>query len=366
MKPQLTKEIAYKALQNFFTHKPFVLFGTGTSCAVDKNFGMGALEAYLKDEIPKVIQDDTQISEWGKVLEALKDHGDFEASMNSIQDETLLFQVINKTADLVSRVDRKNAYLILNGTIKWPAIGLLQRLVERLPETDRTLHVATPNYDLMAEYAFVKANIPYTTGFWGGVLRKLDWTQAERQMTRPEKMVSGRTKVAYITRVIKHLRLYKVHGSLNTFVHDHQAVETDMWSVVPKGVERLMITPGTSKHEKLLGCRDILLKDYDRAVSAHSAFLFLGFGFNDKQLVDNAIGEKLSSQCSPALIITRDSNPRIEALLKVSPKTWLVCKHPDNDNSSTVIKNSQYMNDLILSDSRLWQFDHFTSEILGG
>ena len=52
-KPILTKDIAYKALQDFFDDKPFVLFATGTSCAVDQGFGMGALEADLKEKIPK-------------------------------------------------------------------------------------------------------------------------------------------------------------------------------------------------------------------------------------------------------------------------------------------------------------------------
>ena len=50
-KPILTKEIAYKALQNFFDQKPFVLFGTGTSCAVDTAFGMGALKEHLEKTI---------------------------------------------------------------------------------------------------------------------------------------------------------------------------------------------------------------------------------------------------------------------------------------------------------------------------
>ena len=43
-KPKLTQEIAYKALQGFFDNKPFIVFGTGTSCTVDYGFGMGALE----------------------------------------------------------------------------------------------------------------------------------------------------------------------------------------------------------------------------------------------------------------------------------------------------------------------------------
>ena len=40
---ELTKESAYQAIAEFFTEKPFVLFGTGTSCALDLNFGMPAL-----------------------------------------------------------------------------------------------------------------------------------------------------------------------------------------------------------------------------------------------------------------------------------------------------------------------------------
>ena len=70
-------------------------------------------------------------------------------------------------------------------------------------------------------------------------------------------------------------------------------METDAWGRVPDGVDRLMIMPGGSKHEKLHDYRDVFLGEYDKAVRAHSAFLFLGFGFNDTQLIKNAISEKL-------------------------------------------------------------------------
>jgi hypothetical protein len=364
IKPQLTKEIAYKALQKFFNQKPFVIFATGISCAVDPGFGMRALEQYLKDEIPKQSLNNQQKFEWEGVLEALSQNLDFEAAMNAIKDETLLRRMINTTAEHVSIVDRKNAFGILSGGTSWPAIGMFKRLVDRLPETDRTLHVATPNYDLIAEYAFTQANIPYTTGFWGGVVRKLDWIQAERQMTYAEKVPSGRSKVTTITRLKKHLRLYKVHGSLNTFYFKGQVVETDAWERVPDGVDRLMIMLGGSKHEKLHDYRDVFLGEYDKAVRAHRAFLFLGFGFNDTQLIKNAISEKLKKQSSPALIITRSSNERIESLLKESKNTWLICKHPGDD--STRVLNGNYRDWLYLPDKELWKFDRFTIEITGG
>ena len=363
-KPQLTKEISYKALQEFFNQKPFVIFATGTSCAVDPDFGMEALEQYLKEEIPKRILDERPKNEWSGFLKALAQNYDFEAAMNAIKDKTLLRQVINTTAEHISNVSRKNAFGILSGEKIWTAIGMFKRLVDRLPETDRILHVATPNYDLMAEYAFTQANIHYTTGFWGGVIRKMDWIQAERQMTYAEKRPTGRSKISTITCRKKHLRLYKVHGSLNTFCFKGQVVETDVWDNIPDGVKRLMITPGKSKHEALHNYRDSLLSEYDKAVRGHSGFLFLGFGFNDTQLIKNTIFKKLKNQSSPALIITKDSNPRIDSLLKESKNTWLVCKHTEND--STMIYNCNYKDGLNLPDKEIWKFDIFTTEIMGG
>jgi len=364
-KPTLTKEIAYTALQSFFNQKPFVLFATGTSCSIDLNYGMPALERHLKATIPSVTLNTSQEKEWRSVLNQLSLNQEFETAMNSIKDENLLGIVINATAEFLTNLDQKHVFNILQGLQSWSAIAILSRLVKTLPETDKILHVATPNYDLLAEYAFTQAKIPYSTGFWGGVIRKLDWQQAERQMTYVEKVPSGRTKINKVTRIKKHIRLYKVHGSLNIFQFNSQVIETDDWKKIPSNAQRLMITPGTAKHEKLHDYRDILLKEYDDAISKHSAFLFLGFGFNDTQLVNNAISIKLKNQNSSGLIITRDSNSRIETLLKQSKNTWLICKNIDEDNNSTRIFNSRYNDWLNLPDKELWQFDKFSTEIMG-
>jgi hypothetical protein len=362
-RPALTKEIAYNAIQDFFNDKPFVLFGTGTSCAVDLNFGMGALEEHLKQSIPNNEKLSVQQKDaWQRVVNSLTNNSDFEAAMNSIQDEILLKEVIRETATHVAEVDRANSEKILNGSQSWSAIQLFKRLIDGLPEMDRTLHVATPNYDLLAEYAFAQAGIPYSTGFWGGVMRKLDWYQAERQITYIDKVPAGR-KIQNITRLKKHIRLYKVHGSLNTFCIDGQCIETDLWiRECPEDIKRLIITPGSSKYERLHENRDTLLSEYDKAVRHHRSFLFLGFGFNDKQLVENEIGKKLEAQ-SPALVITRDWNQRIQDILENSTNTWLICKHQDNE--STRIFNRKYQNWLELPDKQLWCFDQFATEIMG-
>ncbi|MCC4791058.1 SIR2 family protein [Vibrio splendidus] len=363
MKQKLTKEVVYQALQKFFDDVPFIMFATGTSCAVDLGFGMPALEQHLRSVIPKYDLEPTQLNEWNNVIELLEDTSDFEAAMNSISDSTLLSCVVNETAIIVAKAQNKNVDKILTEPCRWTANEIVSRLVNKLPQSNPILHMATPNYDLLAEIAMSASKVPYTTGFWGGAIKSLDWKQSQRQMTYPELVQVGRTKKQSVTRRMSHVRLYKVHGSLNVFCKDGEVVECDLWQQPPVNYERLLITPGTSKHEKLHDYRDVLLDEYDEAVRAHNRFLFLGFGFNDTQLVNNAITDKLAKAQSDGLIITRDSNSRIEDLLLKAKNTWLVCKS-EQDNS-TRIYNNLFDDWLYLEDKELWRFDHFANEIMG-
>lgn len=362
----LTKEIAYKSLQEICQQKLFVLFGTGTSCAVDRDFGMPALEKYLSDKIPLCKLNSGQQAQWDAVLQALKANRDFESAMNEVQDEALMQHVINHTANSLINLDRQIGLDIFEGKTEWPATNIFSKLLNGLPESDRILHVATPNYDLLAEYAFEKQQIPYSTGFVGGVCRCLDWKQVDRSMICHELIPRRRAKPKIIPKLKKHIRLYKVHGSLNTFRLINTIIENNAWMhAKPDGIERLMITPGTSKYQMLHQNRSELLGEYDQAIERHNAFLFIGFGFNDNQLCNDAIRRKLQEQQSSGLIITRSSNPRIEALMKSCKNLWLVCKE-DGGADGTRIFNSQYDDSLILKDKQLWDSKKFADEILGG
>jgi hypothetical protein len=165
----LTVEIAYKALQNFMQQKPFILFGSGTSCAVDSRFGMTALKDYLISAIPIQLINPTELSQWNAVAYSLANGIDLESAMNAIQDEGLTQKIVDSTADFVASLDLEYSVKILSGQTVWPAILLFKHIVEGLPMSDWALHVATTNYDLLAEYALEKAKIPYITGYCGGI-----------------------------------------------------------------------------------------------------------------------------------------------------------------------------------------------------
>ena len=360
---ELTKDVAYQAIAEFFTDKPFVLFGTGTSCALDLSFGMPALERHLRAELAHGMTE-AQAQQWQQVVSAL-DIGshDFESAMDFIKEEALTNRIVELTASFVAHQDNAYAHSIMSGTCDWPAGSLLKKLVEALPQADKQLHVATPNYDLLAEYAFVRHKIPYITGFHGGFLRRYDWAEAKKSVQSIQKGL-GKTRPPLRIVECKHIRLHKPHGSLNTFEWEAQLIECNSWILnKPDGVVRAMITPGTAKYQRLHKDR-AQLAEYDTAVGNHTSFLFLGFGFNDSQLVNNAFRQKLEQDQCRALVITRDSNPRIEEWLDKCPNMWLICKQFDSDKSR--VYNSKYENWLHIDDKELWRFDAFTNEFLGG
>ncbi len=364
----LTKEIAYKALENFFLNKPFVLFGTGPSIALDKSFGMAILKDFLRKKVHKKSLTNSQKTEWDKVVESLNRDNNLESALNEVKDENLIERLIGLTFELLGKLNKKYHRQILLGEKAWTALPLFKRLVAGLPETDRILHAATTNYDLLAEYAFEKEQIPYITGFYGGVCRRLDWKQAQQSITYMDTDKNPRTKkIKKVTRLKKHIRLYKVHGSLNTFVFNNEIVENNFWmQECPGDIERVMIMPGAQKYERLHQYRSALLKEYDEAIEKHNAFLFIGFGFNDDQLINQLFKKKLINKKCPALIITRDNNEQIGKLLSENENLWLICKQPECGEKTTMICNSRYNDNLYLNGKQLWDSSQFAAEILGG
>jgi hypothetical protein len=363
--PVLTEDIAIQALRNFFRAKPFLFFGTGMSCALDSRFGMPALKDALVSGIENRALIGPQKTEWDAVASALRHGTDLENALNSVGDPDLLKVVTEVTGSFVASIDQEFAYRIAQGSAEWPATKLLKKLVDTLPEGDRILHVLTPNYDMLCEYACDYTGIPYGNGFFGCVERKADWNAVDCSLRTLERVTYGR-KSQIICKHRKHIRIYKVHGSLNYFFHRNAVVENNAWMWNPPNfAPRVMITPGLSKYQTLQLYRQELLQSADTAINNATHFLFLGYGFNDNHL-EEYIKRKLITQACHGLIVTRDSNPRIKSLLDQSDNLWLVCKSEDEPTESTSIFNKQYADSLVLSGQRLWDIGEFTKRILGG
>lgn len=362
MKP-LTEDSAIEAIREFFRGKPFVFFGTGMSCALDLRFGMPALRDALIERMQHQTLDEDQSNEWMDVTECLHQGGDLEGALNSVSNHELLRVVATITGEFIASLDKQFAYAIAQGNTEWPAINLLNRILATLPDSDPVLHVLTPNYDMLFEYSCDYSATPYTNGLFGGVERKEDWSAIDRALMLPYKARQG-TRIKTFYRHRKHIRLYKVHGSLNYFLHRGAVIENNAWMWDPPDfTERVMITPGLSKYKALQRYRRELLQFADDAVESATHFLFLGYGFNDSHL-EEYMKRKLVTQSTQGLIVTRDSNPRIESLLEEADNLWLICKATEGDGSR--IFNKRHSGWLSLPDQNLWDVRQFTNRIFGG
>lgn len=357
----LNKEIAYKAIQKFFRDRPFVFFGTGTSCAMDIRFGMGALREELIKTITPESLSPVQKRQWESVLSNLSKSGDLETAMNKISDKVLLDRVINITGGFVASVDSEYSYKILSGDSKWPAINLIKKLLGSLTPDCPYLPILTPNYDMLFEYACCKEQIPYTNGYVGGIVKAQHWkTAIQRFVVEKKRLVKSKYKT--IKTLSNHIRLFKVHGSLNLFDLGNRVIENDSWMwKPPSSVRRMIITPGLSKYEVAHRYRTELLSQADEEIQKASSFLFLGYGFNDNHL-DNSIKNKIVNENCNCLIITKDINANILDLANSASSVWVVSKGAELNG--TTIYNQNYR-PLQIKSMDLWDFVVFASTILG-
>jgi len=117
----------YQEIQDRLRRQLVIIIGTGSSISVDFNFGMSALESYLKIAIPLEIRGDTHAEkEWKLVLDCLKRKIDFENSLNVVKSEFLLDKIIKETGKHVAKINYKNISRISLGDI--PIIQLFERL----------------------------------------------------------------------------------------------------------------------------------------------------------------------------------------------------------------------------------------------
>jgi hypothetical protein len=362
-KPILTEEILMDKLHDFFREKPFIFFGTGMSCALDDRFGMTALKNELVSGLSKYTLTIEQEKEWQSVVLSLGNGKDLENALNAVTEHELLKMITTVTAIFISKLDKSYAYKIADGKQQWPAVSFLKRIYGNLSESDSVLHILTPNYDMLFEYTCDFARLTYTDGFWGGVEKYRDWKSIERAMCEPQRSSYG-TKLKNLYKTKKHICLYKVHGSLNYFLHHNHIIRNDAWTWdPPEYAERIMITPGLSKYQKLQEYRKELLQSADNAIEKESRFLFIGYGFNDIHL-ETYIKRKLIEQSCHGLIVTRDFNTRMSSLLSEADNLWLVCK--TEDDSGTRVYNKYYSDYFLLKGKKIWDIKQFETYVFGG
>ena len=369
---KLTKDFAYMELQKIMKEKVLLVVGTGASMALDPRFGMGALRDELCNKIPdKISHDRDAVDQWEKVLYVLNNNGDLESALNEVKNKILISTVIRVTGDFVAGLEIEYKSKILNGNIEIPIGHFLQKLSDGLPEYDPVLDIITPNYDLLLEYCCDTHEIPYITGFWGGIQKQYNWEESIQQMIHTKDIPRGK-RILKIERTRRHIRIHKVHGSLNWFKKGDKIFEDNTLVYTRQDeastIERFIITPGKSKYEKAFLSNFNLFANANQAVSGERGFIFVGYGFNDDHIQQN-IKKEIIEKKKAGIIITKELTRKADDLLKKSNNLWAVYqKRKDEDDkkgTSTYIYNQAYDKPLIIENSNIWNIKCFSREVLG-
>lgn len=336
-----------------------MLIGSGTSIAMDRCLGMEALAQHLLGQIS-----DNSTS-WKEIVKKLNDGENLEEALTGVNPPSKLQEKIAKeTYKFVSQQECKLRDGILTGKLSWTAIRLIKSFYNPLNSTSPTLPIITPNYDMLIEYACSEAKIPYITGYHGGLTKHLNWKKSREYCSVVSKVNQGRTSKT-MSQKTPRVELMKVHGSINLFRNpDNNFIENSLWSKnCPEDHIPVIAPPGDSKTQDTLTFHDELFSEMKPAILRSTAFMVVGYGFNDPHIHD-AILQQVSANNYPLIILTRDPADNLDKLIENNENTWIITGKK-GDDSGTRILNSQLPTPLEFNGIDLWNSETFTTQILG-
>jgi hypothetical protein len=360
----LDLDAAFQEFQRILKRHPVLIVGTGASCAVDPRFGMPALADALRRKLRP--SPGAETLQWSQVLEGLKAKEGFEQALDAVLERALLDRIVAATGEFVASVDGELSWAIATGAQPGPIARLLRKLVDGLPLSNPVQEVVTPNYDMLIEHTCDALGVPWTDGFTFGSTRRWDWDAARNSMIVRTRETRGK-RWEDVTRYRPHVRLHKVHGSINWFEDaDHKQVlrcDAKTYGQPPMRWHRAMITPGRSKYEGVARNRD-WFKEADTAIDRASAFLIIGFGFNDDHIHDR-IRKRLVEQGCPGIVVTRDCSPKIENWIREGSDLWAVCNSTDASTPGTMLVGPGNVDaPLACANQDLWKIANFVDAVM--
>ncbi len=284
----MDKSTLFKTVQDYLNDTPLLLLGTGASIPVGIP-GMTVLAEHLRSELSDKYKTDIN---WERFIDNLDNGIDLEQALTNVtMDENVEHDIKKCTWELVSKFDLGLFEKVLNNSVSLDLTKLLNKYYQAHP---RCINIITTNYDRMIEYACDQALLPLDIRFNGTYIKRAS----------PDTPRSKNT-----------VNLYKVHGSLDSFENAKgDVISIPLQSKIPDGCVPSIITPGCNKYKDiLLGPARNILQEADNAFKAASAFLCIGYGFNDGQIQKNLLQE--ASIGKPLVVITKKlSDPAFHLL----------------------------------------------------
>lgn len=334
-------------LQSIFSDGLVSIIGSGLSCAEGLP-GMGALSDHLKSAMPsRLATDDEQA--WTAIVAHLDAGEGLESALHKVAVSAKLdMAIIHATAEFLVVEEAKTfAECLDNGRI----LRFARLLPHLSPTNSKRVDVITTNYDRLIEFAAESAGWGVDTGFIGRLWGQHAPVESERSFVKAITQQGKMPKLIYRNRV----RLYKPHGSLDWFETPNGAIS----SALPMSAPRLLITPGAGKYRRGYNQPfDSHREGANVAVDNATAFLCIGYGFNDDHLQTHLMPRLKAGV--PAALITRSLSESAQAVIQQSPRTIALVCDAASGGTEAVTHQSRF----VIPSVQWWNLEHFVKGVL--
>ena len=338
-----SKDSIGKLAQNCVHHHPVVVLGSGASVPHDIR-GMGALANVLREDLTIEGQEEDA---WTLIRTALANgDGLEEALQKATAPASLIKKIVEHTWLTIAADDLALLQRAATDEVALPLTELIRGLFK---STNNTIHIVTPNYDRVAEYAADVAGYIHATGFAPGFIRRREG--ADTITVRKGK---------YPARIV---RIWKVHGSLDWFEDEQgQVICLPLSHTLPKGFSPLIVTPGVSKYERT---HDepfrSAIQGADTALGAANAVLCIGYGFRDRHIQPKLV-DRCRQKNLPIVVLARTLTFEAKQFLRTNAGTsYLAMEHCAE---GTRVFTHDIPDGVLIEDCQLWSFADFNGLVL--
>ena len=288
-------ELAQECISRF----PVIILGSGASATYGIP-GMPQLRDYLlRVACPSTAKTD-EIAKWDEFKTKLGTT-DLETALDEVRlTDSLTTLVVESTWDYLAPFDYK---VFEKAIVDHKLFPLTKLFLHLFNTTQSDIHVVTPNYDRIAEYAADAGKLAHYTGFNYGHIRA-------RAINEKPRIHVGNT-------VAKTVNIWKVHGSFDWFRDgDGIVFGLPVSNSRPPNMTPVIITPGIDKH-RLTNNEPFhsIKSEADKALQNAGAYLCIGYGFNDTHLQTTLV-ERCREKDVPLVLVTKAISVTAQAFLK--------------------------------------------------
>jgi hypothetical protein len=274
--------------QECISKAPVIILGSGASAAYGIP-GMPQLKDHLLSVACPTTAKSDEVAKWSEFQTKLVTT-DLETALDGVQlPETLTRLVVESTWDYLAPFDY---HVFEQAIIDHDLFPLTRLFLHLFNSTRNDVHVVTPNYDRIAEYAADAGKLAHYTGFHYGHIRA--------------RAITGRLRVHVANKATRTVNIWKVHGSFDWFRDsDGIVVGLPVSSTRPTNLLPVIVTPGIEKYRLTHDEPFHSIKsEADRALQSADAYLCIGYGFNDAHLQTTLV-ERCRGKDVPLVLLTK-------------------------------------------------------------